>query len=120
MNKLTSPMVLLKLEGLLVLMVAVLMYRELGASWLLFVLLFLVPDVSIVGYLSGVAVGAITYNAVHTYTLPLVLYSAGFLTERSSWMALAIIWAAHIGFDRLLGYGLKYPTQFRDTHFGRV
>ncbi len=120
MNDLTSPRLLLKVEGLLLLLVAMLMYRELGASWWMFALLFLVPDVSMVGYFFGAALGAVTYNVVHTYTLPMILYMGGLLTERSGWMAIAIIWAAHIGFDRVLGFGLKYPEEFRATHFGRV
>lgn len=120
MNDLTSPRLLLKVEGLLLLLVAMLMYRELGASWWMFALLFLVPDVSMVGYFSGAALGALTYNVVHTYVLPMILYTGGLLTERSGWIAIAIIWAAHIGFDRLLGFGLKYPEEFRATHFGRV
>ena len=120
MNNLTSHKVLLKVEGLLVFLVAILMYRELGASWWMFGLLFLVPDVSMVGYFSGTAIGAVTDNAVHTYTLPILLYSGGLLTERGGWMAISAIWAAHIGFDRVLGYGLKYPEAFKATHFGRV
>lgn len=120
MNKVLSPKVLLQAEGLLVFMVALLMYRELDASWWLFVLLFLIPDLSIIGYVSNAALGAATYNIVHTYALPIVLYAGGFVTERSWWMVIAIIWAAHIGFDRVLGYGLKYATAFRDTHCGRV
>ncbi len=120
MNNLTSPKLLLKVEGLLVLLVAFLMYRELGASWWMFVLLFLVPDLSMVGYVSGTALGAVTYNVVHTYALPMILYTGGLLTERSGWMAIATIWAAHIGADRVLGFGLKYPEAFKATHFGRV
>jgi hypothetical protein len=26
----------------------------------------------------------------------------------------------HIGMDRALGFGLKYETDFKDTHLGRV
>ena len=120
MNAVTAPRVLLRLEGLFVLIAAILMYRELDASWWMFALLLLVPDLCIVAYASGPAVGAMLYNAVHTYVLPIVLYSAGLLSERASWMAIAIIWAAHIGMDRIFGFGLKYPGAFRDTHFGQV
>ena len=120
MNDVTSPKVLLRVEGMLVLLVALLMYRELGVSWWMFVLLFLLPDVSMVGYFSGAVLGAATYNVVHTYALPIILFTGGLLTERSGWMAIAIIWAAHIGFDRVLGFGLKYPEAFKATHFSRV
>ena len=68
------------------------------------------------GYLVNVRTGAMTYNAVHSYAAPLLLAAYSLLTNRSLLLALSIIWIAHIGFDRMLGYGLKYPTRFRDTH----
>ena len=120
MNNLISPKLLLRVEGLLVLLVAILMYRELGVSWWMFVLLFLVPDLSMVGYVSGTALGAVTYNVVHTYTLPAGLWVLGFSGERGWVMGVALIWAAHIGFDRLIGFGLKYPAVFKPTHMQQV
>jgi hypothetical protein len=65
-------------------------------------------------------VGAVVYNAIHTYVFPAVLYGFGFATARPAAMIVALVWAAHIGVDRLLGFGLKYPTRFRDTHLGAV
>lgn len=100
--------------------VAVLLYHELGRSWLLFVFLFLTPDLSLLGYLRGKIVGAITYNVLHTYLLPAGLFALGFLFERGWAMGIALIWAAHIGIDRLIGFGLKYTTGRRDTHLQRV
>ena len=120
MYDVTSPKLLLRLEGLAVFLVALLMYRELDASWWMFALLFLVPDLSMVGYLSGTAVGAALYNLVHSYVLPIFLYAIGLMSEHASWMAIAFVWAAHIGADRILGFGLKYTGAFRDTHLGRV
>lgn len=79
-------------------------------SWIIFAVLFLAPDLAIFGYLAGVRVGATTYNAVHTYVAPIILIALP--TTRPY----GLIWVAHIAIDRLLGFGLKYPTNFKDTH----
>jgi hypothetical protein len=100
--------------------VAVLLYAELGQPWLRFALLFLVPDVAFAAYLAGPRVGALVYNALHTYTLPLALFAVGFAYELPPALSLALIWAAHIGADRVLGFGLKYAAGFKHTHLGRV
>jgi hypothetical protein len=118
--KALSPKALLHLEALAVLSLACAAYRNLGASWLLFAALFLAPDVFLLGYLSGARVGAWAYNAGHTYLSPLALAGVGYLASLPVLMPISVIWVAHIGFDRLLGYGLKYETQFKDTHLGRV
>jgi hypothetical protein len=109
---------LLRLEGLVVLLVAILLFAQGGASWLLFAVLFFAPDLSFLGYLAGPRVGATSYNALHTYVGPLLL--AGALILNGSPPAIALIWTAHIGLDRLLGYGLKYPRGFSETHLGRI
>jgi hypothetical protein len=72
------------------------------------------------GYLAGPRPGAVAYNLAHTYATPAVLAGVGWLIGTPLLLALALIWAAHIGFDRMLGYGLKLPTDFRDTHLGRI
>jgi hypothetical protein len=95
-------------------------YRHLGASWLMFGLLFLVPDVSMVGYLLNPRAGAWTYNSVHTYVGPISLAVLGHFGNMPALLPICAIWFAHIGFDRVLGYGLKYETNFKDTHLGRV
>jgi hypothetical protein len=85
-----------------------------------FFLLFLLPDLLMVGYLFGVGTGAWAYNAGHTYSVSVALWLLAYLGHLPSLTPLALIWAAHIAFDRLLGYGLKYPSAFKDTHLGRV
>lgn len=102
------------------LVLALLVYRELGASWLLFVLLFFLPDLSLLAYFAGARWGALLYNTVHTYTLPAVVWAAGFIGESRLMMAAGLIWAAHIGIDRLFGFGLKYPEGRRPTHLQRL
>ncbi len=108
----------LRLEGLTVLSAAILVYFRSGHSWLLFVVFFLAPDISFVGYFWGPRTGAAIYNIFHSYILPVTLGCGMWMAGRS--IAIPLIWAAHIGFDRLLGYGLKYPTGFGDTHLGKL
>ncbi len=110
------PRLLLHLEGAAFLLVSLGAYHTSHGSWLQFVLLFLAPDLAMLGYLGGVRVGAIIYNAAHTYTGPLALAVFAAASNRLAIFTLALIWIAHIGFDRMLGYGLKYPTRFNDTH----
>ena len=108
----------LRLEGLGALALATLLYHQGGHSWILYALLFLVPDLSLLSYLAGPRAGAIVYNLAHSYAAPAVAALLAVLA--GSPPAAALIWAAHIGFDRALGYGLKYPSGFADTHLGRL
>lgn len=111
-----SPRLLLRLEGLAVLLGAVTLYASLDLSWWLFAGLLLAPDVFMVGYLSGPRLGALLYNTGHTYVVPLGLGAVAY-TASAPWAgAVAVIWVAHIGMDRALGYGLKHPSGFHDTH----
>jgi len=114
------PRRLLHLEGLVVLVAAVALYFDSGYGWLALVVLFLAPDLSILGYLGGPRLGALSYDVVHTYALPVALGAIGVLAGAETAIQLALIWLAHIGVDRALGYGLKYPTGFKDTHLQRV
>jgi hypothetical protein len=114
------PRVLLHVEGIAVGGSAIALYFNAGYPWWLFVALVLAPDLSMVGYLAGPAVGTATYNAVHTYSLPVVLAAIGVIVDAEVAVQLGLIWIAHIGIDRALGYGLKYPTGFKDTHLQRV
>jgi hypothetical protein len=109
----------LQLEGVVAFVLATFLYVNEGGSWLLFGALFFAPDISFAGYLAGPRVGAATYNVAHSYVGPLTV-AAAFLTLGSAWLPLALVWGAHVGFDRALRYGLKYPPAFRDTHLGRI
>jgi hypothetical protein len=111
---------LLRLEGLAVFAVALAVYVHAGFSWPAFALLFLAPDLSMLAYLGGPRTGAAGYNLAHTYALACVPALAGFAGGLSAAAAGGLIWIAHIGFDRMLGYGLKYPTGFGDTHLGHL
>ena len=117
----SSIQFLLRLEGLGVAAVTALIYARTGASWWLFAALWLAPDLSMLGYLAGRCHGARIYNAMHTYVGPVALgMCACLLHANLAAMAIALIWANHIGVDRLLGYGLKYGDGFGFTHLGQV
>ena len=115
-----TPRVLLRLEGLALLTAAVVGYRELHASWWLFAVLLLVPDIALVAYAAGPRFGALAYNAVHSYLAPALLAVLAYTFGLPSLWPLCLIWLAHIGMDRALGLGLKFPTAFRDPHLGTV
>ena len=107
---------ILRAEGAVALALAVIAYYALGYPWWLFAATLLVPDLAMFGYVSSPRIGAMTYNLAHTYIAPALLAVVGYLSGASLLLALAAVWAAHIGLDRILGYGLKYPTAFRHTH----
>lgn len=111
-----EPRTFLRVEGLATLAIALAGYFTLnGPIWLL-VILALAPDLSMVGYLAGPRLGSLSYNIVHTYTMPLALGALGFWAGFRLALLVALIWAGHIGADRLVGYGLKFKTGFKDTH----
>jgi hypothetical protein len=86
--------------------------------WLLPALLL--PDISMLGYLAGPRVGALTYNAVHNWTLALAVLGLGWWLAIAPALLIGAVLLAHVGMDRALGYGLKLPTSFQDTHLGRI
>jgi len=114
------PRMLLRVEGACILAIAAVLYARLGESWWLFAVLFLAPDLSFVAYLAGPRVGAVAYNLLHSIVGPIVLALAGLFVPYEPAMAIALIWLAHCGFDRALGYGLKYGAGFGFTHLGRI
>ncbi len=114
------PAALLRIEALTALLVSLGLYAWLGDSWVLLAVLFLAPDLSLAGYVAGPRIGTITYDLAHTCSVPLALLAAGLLADHSTVVSVALIWLAHIAFDRLIGYGLKYPTAFKETHLARV
>ena len=118
--RLLRPATLLRIEGVALLALGVLLYWVNAESWLLFGVLLLAPDLSMLGYLAGPRVGAALYNAFHAYAMPTVVGALGMIFASPMAMAVALIWFAHIGVDRTVGYGLKYPTSFKDTHLQRV
>ena len=111
---------LLRLEGAAALGAGAWLWGQVGGDWLPFVPLLLAPDLSMLGYLRGPAVGARVYNAFHNWALAGAVIGVGWWLAVPQAMAAGAVLLAHSGIDRLLGYGLKYPTAFRDTHLGRI
>jgi hypothetical protein len=111
---------LLRIEGLALFCAAILFYGISGASWWLFAVLFLAPDLSFAAYLAGARLGAMGYNALHATIGPLLLALVSLAMGWPMAGPVALIWLAHIGFDRALGYGLKYKAGFGFTHLGRI
>jgi hypothetical protein len=114
------PRVLLRVEGLVVAVAAVALYFFADYPWWLLVALALAPDLSMVGYLAGPTVGAAAYDAAHTYAVPVALAAFGVIGDAETAVQLGLIWVTHIGVDRAIGYGLKYPAGFTETHLQRV
>ena len=111
---------ILKSEALAFFAASLWAYSLVGASWTLFFLLLFVPDVFMVGYAKNSKFGALIYNIGHTYTMPFILFGAFWLFHIPVFLPISIIWIAHISMDRMLGYGLKLDTNFKDTHLGRI
>jgi hypothetical protein len=111
---------LLRVEGLAAAALSAVFYAHTGANWWLFACVWLAPDLSMLGYLAGPGWGARIYNAVHSYTTPATLAVTALLVKSPALVPVALIWMNHIGVDRLLGYGLKYPAGFGWTHLGKL
>jgi hypothetical protein len=114
------PNILLRIEGLAVFIGAVALYINQAGSGLLFALLILAPDLGAIGYLKDARLGSMTYNAVHSYAVPAILMALALLVNAPLGVQIALVWFAHIGIDRTLGYGLKYPDAFKHTHLNEV
>ncbi|MEY9885975.1 DUF4260 domain-containing protein [Bradyrhizobium sp. USDA 329] len=112
--------ILLRLEGLTLFAGMVTLYWAWDGSWLVFAVLFFAPDLSFLGYLADAKFGAMIYNAAHSYMAPVALLTLGFGLASPLTLSIALIWLAHIGIDRALGYGLKYSAGFSFTHLGQI
>jgi hypothetical protein len=116
----SKPGILLRIEGALEFGLSLIFYQAIGASWWIFWAAFLWPDLFLLGYLVSARLGARLYNLVHTSIFPFALVGVSYCEQSNALMSFALIWLAHIGLDRALGFGLKYRTFFRDTHLQRV
>jgi hypothetical protein len=115
------PLRILRSEGLVLLVAALATYfAGLEEPWWLVPLLLFVPDVFMAGYAKSRRAGAVLYNLAHSYPAPALLGALASVAGQPLWQGVALVWFAHIGMDRALGYGLKYDTDFKDTHLGRI
>ncbi|MBO1000186.1 DUF4260 domain-containing protein [Bacillus sp. SD075] len=111
---------ILHIEGLMVLFAMIYIYSLYEFSWLIFLLLILSPDVSMLAYLINDRIGSMVYNLFHTYILTIFMISLAILLKSDALMMIGLIWSAHIGMDRLFGYGLKYTSSFKATHIQKL
>jgi hypothetical protein len=114
------PRLLLRAEGAVVAIAAVTLYFYADFPWWLLLVLVLAPDISMIAFAAGQRVGTATYNAAHTYAAPVALGAVGVVGETDLAVQIALVWITHVGVDRTIGYGLKYPSGFKDTHLQRV
>lgn len=111
---------LLRIESAAVGVLGIVAFLSLDGPALALVPALLAPDLSMLGYLAGPRVGAVTYNLVHNWALPAGLVVIGIVIGQLWPLLAATALASHVGWDRALGYGLKLPSGFRDTHLGRI
>jgi hypothetical protein len=111
---------LIKIEELLLALLAFYLFLTLGYAWWLFLILFLVPDVSMIGYLLNPRVGAWTYNIVHHKGMAIALFILGDYLQLSGLQAAGLILLGHSSLDRVMDYGLKYADAFQHTHLGKI
>jgi Domain of unknown function (DUF4260) len=113
-----KPKLWLRLEGLVLLIATIIAFAGQHQRWWLYPALLLAPDIFMLGYLASTKVGAFFYNLGHSYFVPALVILFSWRSESKVILAIGIIWLGHIGWDRLLGYGLKYDSSFKHTHLG--
>jgi len=111
---------LLKLEGFALGVLAIVLYAALGYPWWWYLALFLLPDVSMLGYLGGTKLGAATYNLAHHQGVAIAVYLAGMWLDSGALLVAGTVLLGHSGLDRVVGYGLKYPDAFTHTHLDAI
>lgn len=116
----TQPVLYQRLEAAFIFALCVFMYAILHFHFVWFFVLLFTIDIFMLGYLVNKQVGAHVYNIGHSFFIPASFLIAGMGLHKNMLVAGGIIWAAHIGWDRALGYGLKFSTGFKDTHLGHI
>ncbi len=111
-----------RIESAALAVLVVVAFVQLGFAWWWLIAIFLLWDLSMVGYLASPRVGAISYNVGHSYLGPAALLALAWVAAGDArWpVFVALTWAFHIAVDRLLGYGLKFTDRFTHTHLGEV
>jgi hypothetical protein len=109
-----------RIEAAAIFAASLFIYIKLDFSILVFILLLFVFDVFMIGYLFNSKIGAYCYNLGHSMIAPPILFAIGFATDTRILIGFSLIWFAHIGMDRFLGYGLKFTSGFKETHLGHI
>ena len=113
-----TPKLLLRIEGATLFAASIAVFAVQGQQWWLYPVLLLTPDIFMLGYLRDTKLGSIFYNLGHSYPVAALVTVLGFVFALPVTIAIGAIWFGHIGWDRMLGYGLKYGTSFKHTHLG--
>ncbi len=116
----TTMQKVIKVEEVFMFVIAIWAYSQLHFSWWLFMVLILLPDIGMIGYLFNSKVGAITYNICHHKGLAIVIFLIGFYIHIPVIQLIGIILYGHASMDRIFGYGLKYFDNFKHTHLGII
>lgn len=111
---------ILKMEEAALFAFSIFLFNETSFAWWWYPALLLVPDVGMVGYLVNTRVGALTYNISHHKGIAVVLYMIGWVAISEGIALAGIIMLGHASMDRVLGYGLKFPDSFKNTHLGKL
>lgn len=111
---------LLKLEEVGQLVLAMFLFYQLDYKWWVFPACILLPDVSMVGYLINIKIGAWCYNFFHHKLVAIIIYFLGFSLDSSLLLLAGVIFFGHAALDRALGYGLKFNDDFKHTHLGWI
>ena len=119
-KRLSRTRMFLILESIVIFIGALLIYLFLSGNWIIFLVLLFAPDIFIVGYLKNSRIGSIIYNIGHIYVWSIILIVIGILIDLNLLILFSLIWIAHISMDRAMGYGLKYPSDFKDTHMQKI
>jgi len=112
--------IILRIEEALQLALAIYLFTHLPFDWWTYAVLFLAPDISMLGYLLGPRAGAYSYNFFHHKGIAVIVYLIGAYTSSHVVMFAGLLLFGHSSFDRMLGYGLKYPDSFKHTHLGQI
>lgn len=111
---------IIRLEEAIQLVLAIYLFSHLPFSWWIYVVLFLAPDISMLGYIFGARIGALCYNLFHHKGIAISVYLIGAYTSSDVVMLGGLLLFGHSAFDRILGYGLKYSDDFKHTHLGWI
>jgi len=111
---------MVKMEALVVFIGTICLYYHYELNWWIFLIFLLAPDLAMFGYAINKRVGAIIYNLFHTYSLSLLLLGYALMMQSQLFLTIGLIWTAHIAMDRIVGYGLKYVSDFKDTHLQKI
>lgn len=110
----------LKVEEFGMFLLSIFLFSQLDYSWWLYLALFFLPDIGMLGYLINTKIGADLYNLFHHKGIAILILIAGYTVDVPAMQLAGVVLFGHSSFDRMVGYGLKYPNDFKNTHLGRI